>query len=134
MTQQQQPDALRLTALGGLGLLARLDAPRTGQVADAVLAADARSVAEGGQGAILAVTADHGNADCMWTEKNGVRAPMVSHTKNPVPFILKDFSEVNRFSLKQIDNAGLSNVAATILNLLGYRAPEEYDRSLITLV
>jgi 2,3-bisphosphoglycerate-independent phosphoglycerate mutase len=78
-------------------------------------------------------TADHGNADCMWTEKKGVRAPMVSHTKNPVPFIIKDFSEVNRFSLKPIDNPGLSNVAATILNLLGYRAPEDYDPSLITL-
>jgi 2,3-bisphosphoglycerate-independent phosphoglycerate mutase len=78
-------------------------------------------------------TADHGNADCMWTEKQGMRAPMVSHTKNPVPFIIKDFSDVNRFSLKQIDNPGLSNVAATILNLLGYRTPEAYDPSLIKL-
>ena len=78
-------------------------------------------------------TADHGNADCMWTEKKGRRTPMVAHTKNPVPLIIKDFSEVNRFSLAQIDNPGLSNVAATILNLLGYRAPEEYDPSLIEL-
>ena len=78
-------------------------------------------------------TADHGNADCMWTEKKGRRTPMVAHTKNPVPLIIKDFSEVNRFSLAQIDNSGLSNVAATILNLLGYRAPEEYDPSLIEL-
>jgi 2,3-bisphosphoglycerate-independent phosphoglycerate mutase len=83
---------------------------------------------------VAMITADHGNADCMWTEKKGVRAPMVSHTKNPVPFIVKDFSEVNRFSLKQIDNPGLSNVAATILNLIGYRAPEEYDPSLIKLL
>ena len=59
---------------------------------------------------------------------------MVSHTKNPVPFIFKDFSEVNRFALIQIDNPGLSNVAATILNLLGYCAPEEYDPSLIELL
>ena len=58
---------------------------------------------------------------------------MVAHTKNPVPFIIKDYSEMNRFSLKQIDNPGLSNVAATICNLLGYSAPEEYDPSLITL-
>jgi 2,3-bisphosphoglycerate-independent phosphoglycerate mutase len=58
---------------------------------------------------------------------------MVAHTKNPVPFIIKDYSEMNRFALKQIDNPGLSNVAATICNLLGYRAPEEYDPSLITL-
>jgi 2,3-bisphosphoglycerate-independent phosphoglycerate mutase len=83
---------------------------------------------------VAMVTADHGNADCMWTEKKGRRTPMVAHTKNPVPFIVKDYSGVNRFSLKQLDNPGLSNVAATICNLLGYRAPEEYDPSLITLV
>jgi 2,3-bisphosphoglycerate-independent phosphoglycerate mutase len=82
---------------------------------------------------VAMVSADHGNADCMWTEKNGQRTPMVSHTKNPVPFIIKDYTGVNRFSLKQVDNPGLSNVAATICNLLGYRAPEEYDSSLIAL-
>ncbi|HET8956269.1 MAG TPA: 2,3-bisphosphoglycerate-independent phosphoglycerate mutase, partial [Solirubrobacterales bacterium] len=36
-----------------------------GRVADAVLAADAASLAAGGVGALLAVTADHGNADVM---------------------------------------------------------------------
>jgi 2,3-bisphosphoglycerate-independent phosphoglycerate mutase len=82
---------------------------------------------------VAMVTADHGNADCMWTERKGQRTPMVAHTKNPVPFIIKDYSAVNRFSLKQLDDPGLSNVAATICNLLGYRAPEEYDPSLITL-
>jgi 2,3-bisphosphoglycerate-independent phosphoglycerate mutase len=82
---------------------------------------------------VALVTADHGNAECMWTEKKGRRTPMVSHTKNPVPFIVKDYSEVNRFSLRRIDNAGLSNVAATICNLLGYRAPDAYDPSLIKL-
>ena len=82
---------------------------------------------------IAMFTADHGNADCMWTEKKGRQTPMVAHTKNPVPFIIKDFSDMNRFSLKQIGNPGLSNVAATIFNLLGYRAPEDYDPSLIEL-
>ena len=82
---------------------------------------------------VAMITADHGNADCMWTVKEGQRTPMVSHTKNPVPFIIKAYSDVNRFSLKQVENPGLSNVAATICNLLGYRAPEAYDPSLITL-
>ena len=82
---------------------------------------------------VALVTADHGNADCMWTEKDGRRSPMVSHTKNPVPFIIKDYTEANGFSLNRIENPGLSNVAATICNLLGYRAPDEYDPSLITL-
>ncbi len=82
---------------------------------------------------VAMITADHGNADCLWTVKNGQRLPMVSHTKNPVPFIIKDYSDVNRLSLNQVENPGLSNVAATICNLLGFRAPEAYDPSLVTL-
>ncbi len=79
------------------------------------------------------ITADHGNADCMWTEKNGKRSPMVAHTKNPVPFILHDYSGANPFSLRPLESRGLSNVAATICNLLGYEAPRDYDPSLIVL-
>ena len=84
-------------------------------------------------GGVAIITADHGNADCMWTEKNGRRTPMVAHTKNPVPFIIKDYSEANSFSLNSVDTPGLSNVAATICNLLGYEAPVKYDQSLIKL-
>jgi 2,3-bisphosphoglycerate-independent phosphoglycerate mutase len=82
------------------------------------------------RGTIL-VTADHGNADCMWTEKKGVRSPMVAHTKNPVPCIIKDFSGHDRFTLAQVDKPGLANVAATICRLLGYEPPEGYEPSLI---
>lgn len=81
----------------------------------------------------LVVTADHGNADCMWTESKGVRSSMVAHTLNPVPFIVKDFSGQDRFALAGIEKAGLSNVAATLCNLLGYHAPEGYDPSLIKI-
>ena len=56
-----------------------------GRVADAVLAADARSVAEGGMGAILGITADHGNADAMIDEAGD---PVTKHSLNPVPFLL----------------------------------------------
>ncbi len=82
---------------------------------------------------ILVVTADHGNADVMWTEKKGKREPMVAHTLNPVPFIVKDFSGANTFTLSGVENGGLSNVAATLLTLLGFKKPEEYDPSLVTL-
>jgi len=82
---------------------------------------------------VAVITADHGNADCMWTEKNGIRSPMVAHTTNPVPFIIKDFSGKNRFALADVQNPGLSNIAATLCNLLGFAAPEGYDPSLITL-
>lgn len=81
----------------------------------------------------LVVTADHGNADCMWTESKGVRTAMVAHTLNPVPFIIKDFAGQNAFAFAGVPNAGLSNVAATLCNLLGYHAPEDYDPSLIRI-
>ncbi len=84
-------------------------------------------------GGIALITADHGNADCMWTEKNGKRTPMVAHTRNPVPCIIKDFNGKNSFSLSDVENQGLSNVAATICNLLGFQAPPDYDQSLINL-
>ena len=84
-------------------------------------------------GGIAVVTADHGNADCMWTEKNGVRSPMVAHTKNPVPFIVADYSGFNQFELAEGIEGGLANVAATICILLGYEPPAEYEPSLVRL-
>jgi 2,3-bisphosphoglycerate-independent phosphoglycerate mutase len=84
------------------------------------------------EGAVI-VTADHGNADCMWNEKDGVRTPMVAHTKNPVPCIVKDFSGANSFTLSDCNEPGLANVAATIMNLLGFEAPKEYEPSLVEL-
>lgn len=82
---------------------------------------------------VAVITADHGNADCMWTEKNGERTAMVAHTKNPVPIIIKDYSGKNKFMLRNITDAGLANVAATVLNLMGFEAPDEFEPSLITL-
>lgn len=84
-------------------------------------------------GGVALITADHGNADCMWTKKNDVRSPMVAHTRNRVPFIVKDYSGRNSFSLTGLEKRGLSNVAATICTVLGYQPPAEYDPSLIKL-
>jgi len=82
---------------------------------------------------VLVATADHGNADKMFTISNGTRVPMVAHTLNPVPFVVKDFSGLNRFELSGLDRPGLSNVAATLCNLLGFEKPREYDASLLRL-
>ncbi|GMU93231.1 MAG: 2,3-bisphosphoglycerate-independent phosphoglycerate mutase [Candidatus Hydrogenedentota bacterium] len=82
---------------------------------------------------IAVITADHGNADCMFTEKKGKREPMVAHTLNPVPFIIKDYSGANSIAMRPIEKPGLSNVAATLMNLLGYEKPGEYDESLIEI-
>jgi len=84
-------------------------------------------------GGVAVITADHGNADCMWTEKKGKRTPMVAHTLNPVPFIVKDFSAANALVKAGVEGAGLANVAATICMLLGFVPPEEYEPSLLAI-
>ena len=84
-------------------------------------------------GGIALITADHGNADEMFTEKNGVRTPKTAHTLNPVPFVIFDPNYKNEYKFANVSNPGLSNVAATIFNLLGYNKPEDYDPSLIEL-
>jgi 2,3-bisphosphoglycerate-independent phosphoglycerate mutase len=82
---------------------------------------------------VLVVSADHGNADCMFTENKGKREPMVAHTLNPVPFIVKDFSGANRLSLAGVAQPGLTNVAATLMALLGFQKPADYDPSLLSV-
>lgn len=82
---------------------------------------------------VLLLTADHGNADQMFTEKGGVRTPMVAHTLNPVPFVVKDYSGANRWQLSGAERPGLSNVAATICTLLGLTPPDDYDPTLVRL-
>jgi 2,3-bisphosphoglycerate-independent phosphoglycerate mutase len=87
-------------------------------------------------GGMAVILADHGNADIMYTEKDGVRTPHVAHTLNPVPCLLVDYSGSNQFAYKapgEIDTPGLSHVASTLCNLLGFRAPDDYDPSLVEL-
>jgi 2,3-bisphosphoglycerate-independent phosphoglycerate mutase len=81
---------------------------------------------------IALITADHGNSDEMYTEKNGIKTPKTSHTLNPVPFIIYDPQYNNEYEMADVKNPGLANIAATILNLLGYEKVEDYEESLIT--
>ncbi len=84
-------------------------------------------------GGVLVYTADHGNADIMFTEVDGVRSPKTSHTLSPVPFAVHDPSNDGRYRVVGGDDAGLSNVAATVFNLLGFEAPEDYRPSLLEI-
>ncbi|MFZ1730261.1 MAG: 2,3-bisphosphoglycerate-independent phosphoglycerate mutase [Bacteroidota bacterium] len=84
-------------------------------------------------GGTVVITADHGNSDEMFTEKNGVRTPKTSHTLNPVPFCILDAQDERQWELAPIAKPGLANVAATLLNLLGFEKPADYEPSLITL-
>jgi 2,3-bisphosphoglycerate-independent phosphoglycerate mutase len=82
---------------------------------------------------IAIVTADHGNADEMFTiDKKGAKSIKTAHTLNPVPFIIYDPLYQGEYRMADLKEKGLSNVAATLLNLLGYEKPDEYDPSLIS--
>lgn len=80
---------------------------------------------------ILVYTADHGNADIMFTEADGVRSPKTSHTLNPVPFAIYDPNHDGEYHMAPPAAPGLANVAATLLDLLGFEAPDDYEPSLI---
>ncbi|MDY6880831.1 MAG: 2,3-bisphosphoglycerate-independent phosphoglycerate mutase [Desulfatiglans sp.] len=81
---------------------------------------------------IAVVTADHGNSDEMFTvNKNGARKTKTAHTLNPVPFVIYDPQYSGEYNMADLKSPGLSNVAATLLNLLGYAKVEDYDPSLI---
>lgn len=79
-------------------------------------------------GAILVVTADHGNADEMLEKnKKGVIAVRTAHSLNNVPFIVYNAD----VKIKEGDNYGLANVAATVADLLGLTPDEHWECSLI---
>ncbi len=80
---------------------------------------------------IMIVTADHGNADEMFTMKNGEKVVKTSHTLNPVPFVIYDPNYNGEYEMADIEHPGLTNIAGTILNLLGYENVDDYDPSLI---
>ncbi|BDD60015.1 hypothetical protein MPDQ_002297 [Monascus purpureus] len=70
-------------------------------------------------GYILFITADHGNAEEMLTEKG---TPKTSHTTNKVPFVLANAPE--GWSLKK-DDGVLGDVAPTVLDAMGIEQPVE---------
>lgn len=78
-------------------------------------------------GAILLVTADHGNADQMYdVAKNGSLSVRTAHSLNPVPFIIYNAD----VEIKD-GEYGLANVAPTVASLLNLEAPECWENSMI---
>ncbi|MFN8621753.1 MAG: 2,3-bisphosphoglycerate-independent phosphoglycerate mutase [Chloroflexota bacterium] len=96
-----------------------------GRIADAVLARDAASRAAGGPGAILGITADHGNADVMRDEHGAV---VTAHSLSLVPFLLAGSPVEGR----ALEPGVLADVTPTLLELLGLApAPGMTGRSLL---
>jgi len=70
-------------------------------------------------GAVLIVTADHGNCEQMWDEE--INQPHTSHTTNPVPFIVYNYP----CKLTQNKDAKLADIAPTILEIMNINKPEQ---------
>lgn len=92
-------------------------------------------------GGVALITADHGNADEMYELDKKTKAPAqnkdgsfkakTAHTLNPVPLILYDNVSGGKLALNQTESAGLSNIAATVANLLGLEKHAAWDDSLL---
>ena len=99
-------------------------------------------------GAVMLITADHGNSDDMFEHEkktgavslkpDGSPKAKTSHSLNPVPCIVYDPEHKGEYpntpgegSLNE--GLGISSVAATCMQLLGYVPPEGYDASVLKM-
>jgi 2,3-bisphosphoglycerate-independent phosphoglycerate mutase len=92
-------------------------------------------------GGILILTADHGNSDDMFEhdkktgavtiKADGEPRAKTSHSLNPVPCIIYDPESKGEYSRTLREGLGISSLAATCIEMLGFLAPEGYDRSVL---
>jgi 2,3-bisphosphoglycerate-independent phosphoglycerate mutase len=95
-------------------------------------------------GAVLVITADHGNSDDMYEhdkktgavslKADGSPKAKTSHSLNPVPCVIYDTDyrdEYNREKLRE--GLGISSIAGTCMELLGFVPPGDYDPSVLIM-
>jgi 2,3-bisphosphoglycerate-independent phosphoglycerate mutase len=93
-------------------------------------------------GAVMLVTSDHGNSDDMFEhdkktgavslKEDGTPKAKTSHSLNPVPCIIYDPEYKGEYTNDPKESClneglGISSIAATCMQLLGYVPPEDYD-------
>ncbi len=94
-------------------------------------------------GGILVLSADHGNSDDMFEHDkktgavlrhpDGTPKAKTSHSLNPVPCVIYDPDYQGEYDKKLNEGLGISSLAATCMELIGYLPPADYDRSVINL-
>lgn len=94
-------------------------------------------------GGIMVLTADHGNSDDMFEhdKKTGAvsRKPdgspraKTSHSLNPVPCVLYDPECKGEYDTILAEGLGISSLAASCIELLGFTPPDDYDPSLLRM-
>ncbi len=63
--------------------------------------------------------------------KDGSFKAKTAHTLNPVPLILYDNVTGGKLGLTPSPTAGLSNIAATVANLIGLEKHDKWDESVL---
>ncbi|MCL2186291.1 MAG: 2,3-bisphosphoglycerate-independent phosphoglycerate mutase [Treponema sp.] len=98
-------------------------------------------------GAVMVVTADHGNSDDMYEHNkdgkvslkaDGTPKAKTSHSLNPVPCIIYDPEYKGEYLNDPKESClneglGISSIAATCMQLLGFIPPEDYDKSVLKM-
>jgi len=97
-------------------------------------------------GGIMVITADHGNSDDMYEhdkktgavskKADGTPRAKTSHSLNPVPCVVFDPESKGEYEAQLRNEVkgkslGISSLAATCIELLGYKAPSDYDPSVL---
>jgi len=92
-------------------------------------------------GGVMVMSADHGNADDMFEHEkktgavsrksDGSPKAKTSHSLNPVPGIVFDPAYQGEYKKALKEGLGISSLAATCIELLGYKAPADYDQSIL---
>ena len=89
-------------------------------------------------GGVIVLTADHGNSDDMFEhdkkgevkrDENGEIRRKTSHSLNPVPCVIFDPTNAKQPPAELAEGLGISSIAATCAELLGFEPPESYDPS-----
>lgn len=99
-------------------------------------------------GGVLILTADHGNSDDMFEhdkktgaaihKEDGTYKAKTSHSLNPVPCVVYDPECKGEYPAKPGEGSlneglGISSLAATCIQLLGFVPPADYDKSVLKL-
>jgi len=81
-------------------------------------------------GGLLVISADHGNVEEKLDKKGKV---VTSHSLNPVPFLVVDPGLRGEYTVDAsvVAEPGVGNITASFINLLGFVAPDFYEKSLI---
>ncbi|MDR1900799.1 MAG: 2,3-bisphosphoglycerate-independent phosphoglycerate mutase [Treponema sp.] len=99
-------------------------------------------------GGLMVITADHGNSDDMYEHNkktgavelkaDGSPKAKTSHSLNPVPCVIYDPAFKGEYEAAAGEGVlneglGISSIAATCMELLGYIPPADYDKSVLKM-